>query len=378
MPLPRPPRRLLAPFLGCCVFGGVTGYATTPVLLGSAGGDQAAPGLFLADFDPASGTLSAPRRLTDTQPFFFRPSRDGTRIFVTGHVGTSASPGVLRTLALDRAAGTATELGVVATHGRTPLHLSVSADEAFVLVAHYSTPNVVSVPVAADGSLGPPVATVTLSGRSIHPERQDHAYPHSVNLSPDQRFAYVCDRGTDRIAGFAFDPASGALTPLGHAMTALPGAGPRHLAWHPDGSTAYVINEINGSLTPYAYDPAQGHLTAGPSHPTLAIDDTRENFSAEVVVHPNGRFIYVSNRGPDTLAVFARDPAGSLRRIQIIPTGGGHPRYFAIDATGRWLIVSNRHSDLITVFALDPATGRLSATAQSLSLPTPLGLAFVP
>lgn len=357
---------------------GAAGSQAAAVLLGSAGDDTAAPGLFLADFDPATGTVSSPRRLTADQPFFFRPSADGTRIYVTGHAGDSATPGVLRTLALDRRAGAVSALGSVATGGRLPLHLSLTADESFAFVAHYRTPTVVSVPVASDGSLGSPAATVTLRGRSIHPDRQDHAYPHSVNPSPDDRFVYVCDRGADRLAAFAFDTATGALTPLPHPVTTRPGAGPRHLAWSTDHTTAFVVNEINGSLTPYAYDATHGHLTEGPSWPALATDDTRENFSAEVAVHPNGRFIYVSNRGPDTLAVFARDPAGRLERIQIIPTGGAHPRYFAIDPTGRWLLVSNRHSDRITVFTLDPATGRLAATPSTLTLPEPLGLAFIP
>ncbi len=347
-----------------------------PLYLGSADREGAA-GLYLTEFDAATGALSEPRRLTEVQPFFFQLSQDGRFLYASGHEGSSDTPAVLRSYAV----ATDHSLRLIDTRafaGRIPLHLVLSKDNRFAVVANYLTPTAVTIPLRPNGNLGPIAAEVTLTGSSIHPERQDHSYPHSVNLSPDDRYAYVADRGTDRLGAYAFDAETGKLIPLKRPITARPGAGPRHLSWHPDGTRAYVINEINGSLTPYTYDATTGHLTEGPGYPTLATDDTATNFSAEVKVHPNGRFVYATNRGPNTIAVFAVGDGDHLKRIQIIPTGGDHPRYMVIDPSGKWLIVCNRFAHRVNVFALDPTTGLLTATEHGLDFPNPTDLKFAP
>ena len=347
-----------------------------PLFLGSADRDGAA-GLYVTDFDPVTGALAQPRRLSDAQPFFFQFSRDGQFLYATGHEGAGETPAVLHAYALS----TNHKLEPRDTRafaGRVPLHLVLSQNEAFAVVANYFTPTVVTIPLLPEGKIGPVATEVILTGSSIHPDRQNHSYPHSVNLSPDDRYAYVADRGTDRIGAYAFDRETGNLTTLPSPITARPGAGPRHLSWHPDGSRAYVINEINGSLTPYLYDAETGHLSEGPSYPTLATDDPTANFSAEVKVHPSGRFVYASNRGPNTVAVFAIGAGDKLSRIQIIPTGGDHPRYMVIDPSGQWLIVSNKNTHRVSVFALDPNTGLLTATDQGLDFPAPTDLKFAP
>ncbi len=347
-----------------------------PLYLGSSHREGQA-GLYVTHFDAQKGSLSQPRRLTGKQPFFFAITADGSHLYASGHQDAGETPSVLRSYAIE-ADGSVRLIDTLAFPGRIPLHLSLSPDERFALVANYLTPTVVSIPLRPHGKLGAVVAAVTLTGASIHPDRQDHAYPHSVNFSPDGRFAYVADRGTDRIGGYAFDPPSGTLQPLGRVMVTRPGAGPRHLSWHPDGTRAYVINEINGSLTPHLYDPATGHLTEGPSYPTVSNADPTLNLSAEVKVHPNGRFVYATNRGPNTIAVFEIADGTGLEFKQSISTGGDHPRYFVIDPSGQWLIVCNQHSNRVNVFALDPITGRLTATAQGLDFPHPTDLKFAP
>ena len=347
-----------------------------PLYLGSAAPAPAA-GLYRAHFDPDTGTFSDLRQLAPDQPFFFRLSTDGHTLYATGHEGASETPGVLRSYSV-KADKSLTLTDTQTFPGKVPLHLSLSPDARFALVANYLTANVHSLPLLPGGDLAPAVDTVTLTGSGIHPDRQNHAYPHSVNYSPDGRFAFVCDRGADRIASYAVNVEHGTLTALERQVMTRPGSGPRHLAFHPDGQRAYVINEINGSLTAYHYDRTTGHLQEGPSYPTVATDDATLNFSAEVAVHPQGGYVYTSNRGPDTLTVFAVGAGTQLEWIQTIPSGGQHPRYFAIDPTGRWLLCSNRHSDRVTIFALNPQTGQLTPTPQHLDLPVPLGLAFAP
>lgn len=368
--------------LALAVFSVVSPGLASTLFVGSAGGPEQAPGLFAATFDSTTGTLTAPARLATGQPFFFLLNRAGDRLYATGHDGEGATPSVLRTYAVDPASAALTLRAIQPLGGKVPVHATLTPDAHFALVAHYLTPTVVCLAVPCGGPAHPApstvAASVTLTGASLSPDRQDHAYPHSVNLSPDGHFAYVCDRGADRIAAFVLDRATGALTPLDRPILTRPGAGPRHLTFHPDGTRAYVVNEINGSLTVYRHDPVSGHLTEGASYPAIPGDFTGENLSAEVRVHPNGRFVYVSNRGPDTLAGFAIGDGDRLSPVQTIASGGAHPRYFVIDPTGRWLLCSNRLSDSVTVFALNPSSGRLTRTAHPLTVPTPLGLVFRP
>ncbi len=342
-----------------------------------ASSDNDAVGIYVTNFDATSGALAPPRRLIIDRTFFFGFNAEGSLLYASGHQGDGDTPAVLRSYSV-KADQSLVPIDTCTLPGRIPLHLSVSPDDRFALVANYLTASVVSIPLHADGSMGAIAAQAILTGSSIHPQRQDHSYPHSVNFSPDGKFAYVADRGTDRIGSYAFNRVTGQLAELNPPVVTRVGAGPRHLSFHPDKKRLYVINEINGSLTPYRYDARTGRLSEGPSYPTTADDQTTLNTSAEVKVHPHGRFVYATNRGPNTVAVFSVGEDTNLRFVQRIGSGGDHPRYMALHPDGRWLIVNNKNSSRISVFALDPDTGRLTATDQGLDFPSPADLHFLP
>lgn len=340
-------------------------------------GDNA--GIHRIVFDPDEGNIALAERVADgPNPFFLGASSDGRFLYATCRDDSLGErSGIFQSYSISPDNGSLLLLEEVPTEGSIPVHFTIAPKGRFAAVSHYLTPTVLTLPLHPDGSLGTLTVPQTLEGSSIHPQRQSHSYPHSITFHPSSRFAYVCDRGSDRIATFAVDPITGQLASANPAYARLrPGAGPRHMAFHPDQKRAYVINEINGSITELTIDSKTGAVQEGPSYPTLPETFLGENFSAEVAVHPNGKTIYASNRGHDSIAVFAVGEGVELKRIQIVPSGGQHPRHFTIDPTGNWLLVSNRHSDRISVFRISLETGRLDSTDNDLLISQPLHLVF--
>ncbi|MBC8040692.1 MAG: lactonase family protein, partial [Opitutaceae bacterium] len=233
------------------------------------------------------------------------------------------------------------------------------------------------LPVLPDGGVGAPASVDQHAGKSIHPSRQKGPYAHSINLTAEGRFAFVADLGTDQVYTYRVDTAAATLTPASPASVALaPGSGPRHLALSPDGRHAYVINELANTLTTFALDAQTGALTALQTVPTLPADFTTGT-TAEVVAHPNGRFVYGSNRGHDSIAVFAVDAASAtLSLVEHVSTQGRTPRNFNLSPDGRWLIAANQDGNSLVIYSVDPATGRLKPTGQTLALGAPVCVRF--
>jgi 6-phosphogluconolactonase len=238
---------------------------------------------------------------------------------------------------------------------------------------------VAAFPVRDDGKLGEASSFVQHKGSSVDKERQEGPHAHSVNLSPDNRFAFAADLGLDQVLVYRLDAARGILTPNEPPFGRVkPGAGPRHFSFHPNGRFAYVINEMHNTVTAFAYDAARGVLTEIQTVATLPADFRGESWTAEVVVHPSGKFLYGSNRGHDSIAVFAVDPAkGTLTPIERTPVKGKGPRNFAVDPTGAWLVAANHQSDNIVVFRIDKKTGRLTPTGQEFKVSSPVCVRFV-
>jgi len=201
---------------------------------------------------------------------------------------------------------------------------------------------------------------------------------HSATLSPNNRYAIICDLGLDKIFIYAFDPVRASLTPAATPYVATaPGAGPRHFAFAPDGRHAFVINELDSTLSSFAYEPANGALTLLATHSTLPANFSGDNFPAEIRVHPNGHFVYGSNRGHDSIAVFAFDHlTGQLAPLEWMSTGGRNPRSFTISPDGTWLVAANQDSDSIKVFRVNVQTGRLSAVEGGAAVPMPACVLF--
>jgi 6-phosphogluconolactonase len=247
-----------------------------------------------------------------------------------------------------------------------------------VLVVNYGTGSVAVLAIRDDGSLGDSTAFVQHSGSSVNPKRQQGPHAHSVNLSPDNRFAIVADLGLDQVLVYRFDASSGSLQPNDPPFARVaPGAGPRHFTFHPSGRFAYVINELASTVTAFNWDARRGVLSEIQTISTLPKDFSGENYTAEVVVHPNGRFLYGSNRGHDSIAVFSIDRQGKLTFIETTPTQGSFPRNFALDPTGRWLFAANQRSDNVVLFRVDPKTGRLSPANRTIRVGSPVCVRFL-
>lgn len=340
----------------------------------------ASRGIYSVRLDTITGALSEPVLAAEAaSPTFLALHPDGRVLYALSETDTvQGKPGGGATaFQIDPVAGRLVPLNVQSTGGIACAHLGLDPAGKTLVLASYNGGQVTSFPLASDGSISPRASTQVLTGPlGPNKARQDKPHPHSVTFSPDNRFAYVCDLGLDKIFCYRLDPATATLTPAGDFPTA-PGAGPRHSKFSADGRYFYVINELDGTIATYACNPATGALTVKQVVSTLPDGFSGNNTCAEIRLHPNGRFVYGSNRGHDSLAVFARNPAdGTLARIEIVPCGGGHPRNFALSPDGNWLVCANRDSNNLVVFKVDPATGRLTATGHTAKVPQAVCVLF--
>jgi 6-phosphogluconolactonase len=249
-----------------------------------------------------------------------------------------------------------------------------------VLVANYSGGSVASLPLDAEGRLGPPTSVIQHAGSSVEPRRQAGPHAHSINLDAGNRFAFAADLGLDKVLVYRFDAAKGTLTPNDPpSASTAPGAGPRHFAFHPSGRYAYVINELNSTVTAFRYDAAAGALHTIQEITSLPAGFAGENYPAEVVVHRSGKFLYGSNRGHDSIAIFGLDSdTGKLTPTGHQPTGGKNPRNFALDPTGAWMIIGNQSTDNVLIHSVDPERGTLTTKGAAFESPAPICFKFVP
>lgn len=345
-----------------------------------AGGESR--GIYTVHLDLATGALSKPVLVAETpNPTFLAWHPDGRTLYALSESGTvNGKPGgALTAFRHDPATGSLTLLNTEATGGIGLAHVGVDATGRTATVISYHGGHVAAFPISADGQLGARTNLLPHTGQlGPNAKRQDKPHPHSVTFSPDNRFVYVCDLGLDRIFAYRLDPAAATLTPAGETVT-TPGAGPRHSKFSADGKFLYVINELNNTVETFAADATTGALTRVQAIATLPANFTDESICAEIRLSPDERFVYGSNRGHDSLAVFARDAAaGTLTLIEIVPTGGKHPRNFNLSPDGRWLICGNRDSDNVTVFRVDPATGRLTPTGPAHPIPQVVCVLFAP
>jgi 6-phosphogluconolactonase len=334
--------------------------------------DDQREGLFIVEWNEDNGPRLRGAVAGLANPSFLALHPSGRYLYAVNET----EDGAVSALAIAPDTGALRFLNRQSSAGRGPCHLTVDAAGRFVLVANYAGGSVSALPIHADGTLAPACAVVQHHGASVHPERQTSPHPHSVTLDAANRFALVADLGLDQVVIYRFDAAQGRL--ITHALAPLrAGAGPRHAAFHPHGRYAYVINELDNTITAFDYDPGAGTLREKQTVRTLPADYDGESFCADIHITPNGRFLYGSNRGHDSLAGFAIADDGRLTCLWQLPTGGRWPRNFALDPSGRHLWVANQHSDAITCFLVDAERGRLTFVDQ-LSIPQPACVAFVP
>lgn len=276
--------------------------------------------------------------------------------------------------------GAVTPLNEKPSGGDGPCHVSLDKTGRHLFVANYGTGNVASFAIGADGLIGTQTASMQFTGSGPDPNRQKKPYAHSIYVNPQNKFVYSCDLGSDSIWVFNFNPADGTLAPANPPMAKVPpGNGPRHLAFSPDGNGVYVASEMGASVTFFRRDPASGALTSIEAVSTLPSGtSTKGVTTAEICLHPSGRWLYVSNRGCDTISVFAIAPDGRPTLIQSVSSVAKFPRSFAIDPTGQWLISAGQKDNRIAVLKIDQATGRLSPTDQTAAVAAPVCVLFVP
>jgi 6-phosphogluconolactonase len=315
-------------------------------------------------------------------PSFLAASADGRFLYAINEVdAVDGKPGGgVTAYAIDKAAATLKPLNSQSTVGGGPAHVSTAG--TMVFVANYGGGSVAAYPVEADGSLKPASTFVQHKGSSVDPSRQKGPHAHAATPDPSGRFLYVPDLGLDQIVTYRIDATARTIAPATPPFSAVTpaGSGPRHIAISRDGKHAYVINEMVCTMSVFDREASSGALTLTQTISTLPEGQAVEKgFStAEVLLHPSGKYLYGSNRGHDTLGVYAVDAgSGKLKLLQHIPTGGKGPRGVNIDPSGAFVVAGNQNSDLVTTFRIDPAKGTLTATGHTLTVGKPVSFEFV-
>ncbi len=340
-------------------------------------------GIYLCRLDLKTGSLTNLGVAAETvNPTFLALHPNGHFLYAANEISkwNGRSGGSVSAYVIEPETGKLTLLNQQSSVGAGPAHLTVDRAGKNVLVANYGGGSVAALPIKADGSLAESSSFIQHAGSSADAQRQKEPHAHSINVAPDNRFAFAADLGLDKVLVYRLDAKTGTLTPNDPPFTAVkPGSGPRHFAFHPSGRYAYVINEMLSTVIAFSYDASRGVLTELQTLPTLPENFTGKSSTAEVQVHPSGKFLYGSNRGHDSIAVFAiNERTGKLTFVEHQSTQGKTPRNFAIDPTGAYLLAENQGSDNVVVFRIDPKTGRLQPTGNVSQVPAPVCIKFLP
>jgi 6-phosphogluconolactonase len=339
-------------------------------------------GIYAYRFDPAMGQAASLGLVAETvNPSFV--AIDPTRRFlyavneISDYQGKKS--GAVSAFVIDRASGKLTFLNEMPSGGAGPCHVSLDRTGKYVLVANYDSGSVAVFPVLKDGKLGEASSVIQHSGHGPDPERQKGPHAHQIALSKDNRFAIAADLGLDELLVYRFDAAKGTLEanhpPFGRVD---PAAGPRHFVFHPNDRFVYVTNEMASTVTGFSYDAAKASLSKLTSVSTLPAGFNGENDTAEIEISADGKFLYDSNRGHNSIAIFSVDgTSGTHKFLEAVPTGGKTPRNFVIDPTGSYLFAANQDSNNIVIFKIDKQTGHLTPTGQVLEAPSPVCIRFV-
>lgn len=366
---------------GAAVAGNTKSKGPELVFVGTYTSKTASKGIYAFRFDERNGKFSALGVGAESvDPSFVVVHPSGKFLYAVNEVGNfgGAKSGAVSAYAIDRATGKLTLLNQIASGGADPCSVTFDKTGKYLLVANYTGGNVAVFAVGADGKLGERSAFEQHEGHGVVPDRQDGPHAHWLVTSPDNRYALSADLGLDEVIVDKFDAAGGTLAPNDPPFAKVEaGAGPRHLVFSPNEKFVYVTNEIGSTVTVFAYDAAAGALEARQTISTLPRDYAGPNDTAEIAVHPSGKFLYVSNRGHNSIAVFGiAAKSGELTTIGNFPTRGKMPRNFAIDPTGHYLLVANQESNDIVVFRIDGSSGELASTGERVEVPAPVDIAF--
>src|SRR4051812_44788271 len=342
------------------------------------GGD----GIYLTELDLSTGDLWPIRLVADVRKASFLALHPNHRyLYSTCEVDDyhDVKGGAVAAFKIDAATGNLTLLNHQSSSGEGPHYLSLDRDGKNALVANYHGGSIAVLPIRADGKLGLATSTVLHHGSSVNKSRQTGPHPHAIDVDPTNRFVFVPDLGLDKVLAYRFDSLAGTITanhPRG--LATLPAAGPRHITFHSNGKWGYEINEVHSTVIALRYASQMGRLTQIDTVSTLPAGATQQdNLTGEIVVHPNGKCLYASNRGHDSIAVFAIDQtSGRLSALGHGLAGGRNPRNFNIDPSGKFLLSANLDSNTVTVLQIDPASGKLSRAAHEIKILQPFCIQF--
>jgi 6-phosphogluconolactonase len=385
-------------------FGTYTGFRFVRHSKTQGVGESHSKGIYMSRFNAATGALSEPELAAEiTNPSFITISPDHRFLYAVTEDPLSVGPPLdhasfVSSYAIDPATGKLRLLNTLPTGGTSTCFISTDKTGKYALMANFGSGSITVIRLKDDGSLGELTSFIQNIGHSVNPAIQNAPHPHSILVSPDNRYVIVSDLGLDKVQIYRFDEKTGELSPPDPPFaTVKPGGGPRHFAFSPSGKFAYQLGEMSGIVDAFAWDIAQvqngiqastsGSLTNLQSSETIPHGFAGENHSAEIAVSPDGKFLYESNRrntgdtgwGPDTIGIFAIDPEkGTLTLVEQAPSGAIMPRNFAIDPTGSYLLVAHQYSNNIVEFKLDRATGRMEKTGNEIKLDVPVCIQFVP
>jgi len=340
-------------------------------------------GIYAVRMSPKTGALGEPELVAESQsPSYLALHPNGRFLYCVNEIDRfdGKRGGAVSAFSINLDSGRLTLLNQAPSGGVGPTHISIDRRGMDVLVANYGSGSVAVLPVEADGKVAEPSSVDQHEGKGTDPARQEGPHAHCANLDPSNRFALSADLGLDKAFVYRFDAVAGTITPnTPPAASIAPGSGPRHLAFDPAGKNVYVLNEMGATITACHYDPAHGVLSEFQTISTVPEGFSGAKGSAEIMVHPSGRFLYASNRGDSNdIAIFRIDShSGQLTFVDRVSTQGKAPRGFGINPTGQWLLAANQDTDNVIVFRIDQNTGKLTSTGTNLHVPTPVCIVFL-
>lgn len=357
-------------------------------------GESHSKGIYVSRFHAATGEVSEPELAAEVvNPSFLTISPNHRFLYAVSEDPLSLGPprdhsSYVSAFAIDQTTGKLRLLNTAPASGTSTCFISIDKTGKYVMMANFGSGSVSVVRVKEDGSLGELTAFIQNVGHSVDPSIQTEPHPHWIGVAPDNRYVIVSDLGLDKVLIFRFDAETGKLSPPDPPFASVyPGGGPRHFAFDPAGKFGYQLSEMSGMVDVYAWDPSKGTLTGVQRAHTVPHAFFGGNHSGEIEIHPNGKFLYESNRrtqsefvrGPESIGVFAIDPGnGTLTPVEQVDSGGIMPRNFKIDPTGAYLFSANQLTNNIVLFKIDGTTGKLSKAGTEIKVDTPVCIQFVP
>jgi len=340
-------------------------------------------GIYVYKFETATGKLTSLGLAAEsTNPSFLVIHPNERFVYAVNETSEfqGRKGGGVSAFSMNAKTGKLTFLNSLPSDGVDPCYVALDHTGKYAMIANYTSGSVAVFPILPDGRLGKATAFVQHKGHGVNPERQEGPHAHSINPSPDNRLAIAADLGLDKLLVYRFDAAHGTLAPDNPPFAQAPaGSGPRHFAFHPSGRFGYAIEEMGSSVTAFSYEAATGVLHPLQTLSTLPKDYKGRNDCAEIQVHPNGKFLYGSNRGHESITVFAIDQEkGTLTPVEVVPTEGKEPRNFGIDPAGTYLIAANQNTNTLVVFRINQETGRLTPTGEKVEIQAPVCVRFAP